>query len=1123
MGGIHHMHSATVRVLGSVVVEGPAGSIAVRGRQPSAVAAFIALAGRPVARDELAELLWGDDLSIHWPSALRGVVSKVRSRFVSAGFPATSVRSDATVVSFAMSDVRTDLELIEQLVESSDPCEADLAAAAATLAQPFLPHDDSIWGRHVRERIGRVARRVTQRHVQVLRADGRVDHAVSALRSMIALDPLDESSSHLLIETLIGAGRRAEASETLEQLTSTLADEFGITPSPSTSALLRAPVDVVAPGRWSARARAGIHPHSDEPFVGRARELSTLRRVWGEVAARRRAQLVVVEGPAGSGKTRLVDRFYNERFDDVATILWGRSREAGHPSFGALAEAVQRVADDAPSVIDDLGVRGSGLWPLLTRPTVAGSSADDSTSDGPSIRDALVESLRALLAAVAHGPTIWFVDDLQWASPDVVSIMEPVLDDLGLPVLVIVTTRSVPDDVAARLATLQRVLPTTAVKLAELSVDEVAELLEDAALAPSVQARTGGLAFFASEIARQARHDDGALDASTVPDTIADWVLRRVQALPSAQRTLIELASVIGHVVDLRLLEHSSSLDAQVVAESCDMLVTRGLLVFDSEDSLQFAHAITREVIYDNMGLAVRMRLHRRLADGLATLHRDHDSSENHAPLAHHYRLAGPDAAMLAWTHTMRAARQSMHSGAWSSAASSYQNAVDRAPTSQRRAQALVGAGRAHLAQGSLDEARRRLREAIDLADAHDLAAVRATATLALVGFAGRGASENLDDHEQEHLIRSALAVVEQSSAISTPRSLELRADLERELGTLLLLHGGADERNQLFHRALAHARSIEPARPRAVARALLGVRYAKLDPGSLASRIADAREVLAMPARELRSDVHLSALCYLHEDLLRCGDWDEAERVLSRAEELTGRYRHSYWTWATRTWRALRLVDLGDLDAAEADARDAAALQAGTPAAEVCLLVNLIGIRLQQQRSDEMIPMLQAAVAAHPEIPSYRAVLALCAAESDDLGLAGEHLRWFSERRFMSLHDDPDRCLGLSALAHVAATIADAEAGARLRQLLQPSRDQWVVLQCYGGGGATWGPTTHALARLSALLGDLAEASALYDDAARMASRSPVTSARIERDRVIDLGSLPSDSRTGVSGMRSR
>jgi hypothetical protein len=61
---------------------------------------------------------------------------------------------------------------------------------------------------------------------------------------------------------------------------------------------------------------------------------------------------------------------------------------------------------------------------------------------------------------------------------------------------------------------------------------------------------------------------------------------------------------------------------------------------------------------------------------------------------------------------------------------------------------------------------------------------------------------------------------------------------------------------------------------------------------------------------------------------------------------------------------------------------------------------------------------------------------------------------------------------LAIAVLADTAATLGDRERAPTLIRLLEPYRDRHVVLNCFGGGGAYWGPVTHHLGRLEALLG---------------------------------------------------
>jgi hypothetical protein len=268
-----------------------------------------------------------------------------------------------------------------------------------------------------------------------------------------------------------------------------------------------------------------------------------------------------------------------------------------------------------------------------------------------------------------------------------------------------------------------------------------------------------------------------------------------------------------------------------------------------------------------------------------------------------------------------------------------------------------------------------------------------------------------------------------------------------------------------------------------------------------LERRLEHIDEVRALGLDAVGTDVMLAASLYEHEDQLRRFDLPAADDALRRAERLLSSFAHPYWGWAATTWRGLSHVVRGELDEAEAVAIAASQHRPGVAAAQACVAVNLVDIRLYQGRSDEIVPMLADAVDRHPEIPTYAAVLALCAAECGDLERADATLRRFAATAFDELPDDTNRFLGLAVLGHVAASVEARDVAPVLSSLLEPYRSQWVVLNCYGGGGAVWGPTAHALARLEALMGDDAAARRSFDAALLAAADAPLVAERIAAD----------------------
>ncbi|MCU1352674.1 MAG: hypothetical protein JWM05_1883, partial [Acidimicrobiales bacterium] len=371
-----------------------------------------------------------------------------------------------------------------------------------------------------------------------------------------------------------------------------------------------------------------------------------------------------------------------------------------------------------------------------------------------------------------------------------------------------------------------------------------------------------------------------------------------------------------------------------------------------------------------------------------------------------------------------------------------------------------------------------------------------AEAVLGLVGGGGRGVADDLPDATRAALLREALTGLDDNA------DADLAAPVLGELALALMLTDLDDERAALARRSLEVAR--RSGRPEVVARALLASRLAVLGAEQADARLDATSEVLALPARSRPPDVTLAALIGRHEDLLLCGDRTAARQALVDADAVLVRYDHPYWRWTVATWRALGAVIDGRLDDAEQAAFAASAHQSDHPEAAACLGVTLVDIRLYQGRAGEVIALLRDAADANAHIPCYRAVLALCCAESGDLDGARAAFDVFAGDGFRTIPDDTNRLLTLAVLADVAVTLGDAVAGAALTDLLAPHRGRQVILNCFGGGGAYWGPVSHQLARLAHQRGDEVAAGELAGEAATEAEtfEAPLARARVESVR---------------------
>lgn len=1092
-------------LLGAVALRAPDGAvIPVTRPQVQVLLAFLLLEARPVSRGEIAELLWGDrPLATHWQGAVRGVVSKVRDLVDAAALDAgLSSLGDGTVhlvtgprCTIDVLVAEHDVDAAETVLASGDPESAlDLVAPwADPLQQPFLPAGDGDWVRSQQHRVAQAARRAVLVRIEALRAAGRPDLASDAATAWIHRNPIDEGVHEQLIGALLDDGRRGEAVEAYRRLAGLLADELGVGPSDAVASLVggvRPTVAAAAPPTTAAPADA-----PERIFLGRRSEMDQVTSTWRATVADGHPQLLVIHGKSGIGKTRLADELGAVAGREGAAVRWARCFPGAGLPFEPLVSAVA--------------------------PTAPSPDHADAAPAGPGL--ARADALRAIdlgLRSLAARPSVLVIDDLQWASDDVTAALEQTLADLDGPLLIVATSRNLPAPVHAVLSRVQRSLPTTQIHLRGLEAvdleplfDEVGE--EAAAQAGELHRRTGGHPLFVTELALAPRRTGQTVDPAAVPDAVRSWIGHRADALPKPVRSRLDLASVIGEELALTTLARCAHVDPDEVLDQLELLVEDGFLVeTDRIDVFAFPHLITRDAIYERISATRRARMHLAVAEAMAAAG---PAPGRHADIAHHLGLAGPAHAVEAGRSLLLAGGEALDSGAWALAEVLYGQASSVAPDDPTiRAGALTGLARAAHLQRRRDEAEQLVDEVLALTRAHRLPLEFAEAVLVLVGRAGRGATQHLSDLEQAELLREALDGIDAlderdpvdrgRDADAASRAERVRRDtlachLEGELAQALALTAPAEERTALAQRAVALARALDPPDSRLTARSLLIARLDRLDPAQVSDRISDLDQILAIAPSGRSVDTTLAALTYRHEDLLLCGRRAASRRSLDEAVALAERSQHPFWRWATTAWRGLDALIDGDLDRAEQLAFEAVALGADEPGAEACLGVNLVDIRLYQGRAGEVLDLLAGAADDFPHIPCYRAVLALCAAEAGNTDLAARSYGRFRDEGFTTIPEDSNRLLTLVVLADAAVQLADVPSAGALTDLLAPAGELQAILNCYGGGGAYWGPVSHQLGRLASLAGRPAEADHWFERAERSARD---LGARAALDRIL-------------------
>jgi class 3 adenylate cyclase/tetratricopeptide (TPR) repeat protein len=383
---------------------------------------------------------------------------------------------------------------------------------------------------------------------------------------------------------------------------------------------------------------AGRASSLDSPLVGRDRPLETLTTVFAAVASDRACHLVTMLGAAGVGKSRLV-REFAERLGDQAAVVSGRCLPYGEGiTYWPLGEVVRELVP-AGAEVSAAAIAAQLAGEVKADPIAA--AVAEAVGVGPpegGTSEEIFWAARRLFEAVARRrPLVLVFDDLQWAEPTFLELIEHVADlSRGAPIMLLCLAR--PELIDARPGWGGGKLNATSILLEPLGEDDTHELignlLSRATLPPETAARiaasTEGNPLFAEELLAMLiddgllRRDDGhwkvadELADLPVPPTIHALLAARIEALPDHERSLLAHASVEGTVF------HRGALDAlmpgaveSAIERDLSALVRRDLICpeqssFVVDEAFRFRHILIRDAAYRSLPKERRAALHQR-------------------------------------------------------------------------------------------------------------------------------------------------------------------------------------------------------------------------------------------------------------------------------------------------------------------------------------------------------------------------------------------------------------------------------------------------------------------------------------------------------------------------------
>ena len=405
---------------------------------------------------------------------------------------------------------------------------------------------------------------------------------------------------------------------------------------------------VIAPSslrtRFDVSAEQGL-----TPFMGRQRELELLLDVYDR-AKIGRGQAASIVADAGMGKSRLLYEFRKAISNEQVTFLEGKCLSysrgtAYHPVIDLLKGQFNIQEYDGDPEVRDKVKQGLTLLQIdettslpyfLELLSVKDSGIDEIPLSPEGKRDQTIQALiRIVIKGAEIQPLILAVEDLHWIDRSSEDVLKELLEHIaGARVMLIFTYRTeYVHTWGARSfhsqVTLNRLSNREALAMVShlLATESVAENLQDLILE-----KTEGIPFFLEEFLKslkdlriiQRQDTVYALTKDprdvTIPSTIQDVIMARVDALPEGAKEVLQTGSVIEREFPHELIQKVTKIPEQDLLtrlsalKEAELLYERGVY---PDSTYIFKHALTREVVYDSILTRRRKEFHAAVAEAM--------------------------------------------------------------------------------------------------------------------------------------------------------------------------------------------------------------------------------------------------------------------------------------------------------------------------------------------------------------------------------------------------------------------------------------------------------------------------------------------------------------------------
>ena len=402
------------------------------------------------------------------------------------------------------------------------------------------------------------------------------------------------------------------------------------------------------PGSRSRRGRSG-------PLIGRQPELAIGRAALDLVTTANRSVLLAISGENGVGKSRLADELIDYMHNSVdAAVLEGACVPYGEANvWFPIANALCRYLDLDPSLpLDDIrDVARERALQLLTNVDDAevermvdvfahllGHPSSIDRVEAPAARAAVHSAVsRVLELRSQERPVVLSINDLHWADPALIRLLEHLVSSLSRHRFALITAMRPGSDLVwpphterATVVSLN-LQPLGQAATEELAAQLLADQCDEPGLLTALYERSGGNPLFLHELAALAAAGGGIRE---LPNSLRALIIARLDQLTPDQRQIIENAATLGTSGSIASLqtfadELGQRFDPSKVRELDDL----GLLEVRGR-RWEFRSDSVRDAAYQTLTKAARARRHAGVAKAMAHFPAGLDDRAHHAATA---------------------------------------------------------------------------------------------------------------------------------------------------------------------------------------------------------------------------------------------------------------------------------------------------------------------------------------------------------------------------------------------------------------------------------------------------------------------------------------------------------